>query len=911
MYRNMINKILGGVILSLVLCFTACEDEQLFGRDGNTTIRISATAKFSGAESRAVLATEYKATENNVFMLYKGTDENATLEVMESMTSLEGTIENVLIEGGATYTAVMIANVPKSELESQGVVVGSKLEVLYSATYAVNTTDNKPTDAAAFTWSGVVCGITTANVRNGLNFELNPNVAKVTVNITNNVVNNTEFPANQVELVNVQVRNVANKVRFAQNALSKAGLFTSANNGIDSDGDVLDYEIEELNLAPRQSQTFSWYVPCNMLEPASNSGSRAQKAPNYATYIEIDGIRRLDYMDTAYKVYLGTSTGTGVDYESVGNYYVKADYQYTINATISDDGLNYTLSNNVSDKNDATEPQKVVYPAGSNCYMVHPKISKTATGTIYEVPIDQVNRFWGMKEWFTGEANEISATDGWKATFIWQDIPGKQVIYFCDEKGKDITKSRPNPSNGDLTEYYADGVGHEPIRFKLKDTETYGNVVIGIRKNGVSDYVWSWHLWITDYNPDAAPTPKQALNLYNDKFTNAMYVEQSTTFEIDQQGFYYIDGGTVAEPTYNRHENYGNVQHFAHIYNAYWTSGKGSYDIWNWNAGGSYANKWIMDRNLGAQAPGNSDIKNAWDAFGLYYQFGRKDPFPYVDYDTSEDEMVRKIYDFNGSEISAWTATSGGSFYKGVQKPTIFYTGPSTTWASDYNIVSSDYWYGLESGKHKSIFDPCPPGWCMPMADAFEFATYSPQPVGVYIKTSSYTSQLATFAVYVHPRGWANTSNPDYHRNMGVITSLSTYGSSATRKHLDTVLPSQGYINDSGSNIDGFIVTDRMSLRGCYWCAERSATNPDRGKMLQFQPVTYTKGVTSYIYNSNDTSNGNVFGYTITDTYYERYPNNGEDAGILYYHRMNAPLQYKEFAGSRGQPVRCIQEPNN
>ena len=266
MYRNMKNKILGGLMLVLVLCFTACEDEQLFGRDGNTTIRISATAKFSGAESRAVLATEYEATEDNVFMLYKGTDENATLEVMEAMASLEGTIENVRIEGGATYTAIMIANAPKSELESQGVVVGSKLEALYSATYAVNTTDNKPADATAFTWSGVVCGITSANVRNGLNFELNPNVAKVTVNITNNsggIGDDGEYET--TKLVNVQVRNVVNKVRFAQNALSKASpsLFSSTDN---KTGNIsyINFEIEELDLSSSgASASFSWYVPHN------------------------------------------------------------------------------------------------------------------------------------------------------------------------------------------------------------------------------------------------------------------------------------------------------------------------------------------------------------------------------------------------------------------------------------------------------------------------------------------------------------------------------------------------------------------------------------------------------------------------------------------------------------------------
>lgn len=911
MYRNMINKILGGLMFVLVLCFTACEDEHLFGRDGTTTLRISATAKFSGAESRAVLATEYQATENNVFMLYKGSDRNATLEVMEAMESLEGTIENVLIEGGATYTAIMIANAPesepelKSQLKSQGVDVGSKLETLYSATYAVNTTDNKPTDAAAFTWSGVVCNITTANVRDGLNFELNPNVAKVTVNITNNVVNNTEFPANQVELVNVQVRNVANKVRFAQNALSKAGLFTSANNGIGSD-DVLDYEIEELNLAPSESQTLSWYVPCNMLEPASNSGSRAQKAPNYATYIEIDGIRRLDYMDTAYKVYLGTSTGTGVDYESVGNYYVKADYQYTVNATINDDGLTWNIYN-VSDKNNSTEPQKVVFPAGSNCFMVHPKISATANGTIYEVPIDQANRFWSMKEWYSDEKSEIGATDGWKATFIWQDIPGKQVIYFCDENGNDITKSRDFPNKTGLTEYYADGVGHEPIRFKLRDTDTYGNVVIGIRKNGVNDYVWSWHLWITDYNPDAAPTPRQAYSTsYNNQHINAIYVENdnelNSTFQVDYQGFSKPSGGTVASPEYNTWVYHGNVQHFAHIYGVYWSAGTGTYDSWNWSGSGLYANKWIMDRNLGAQAPGNADIGNPWDGFGMYYQYGRKDPFPYINYDASEPEMKRKIYDYKGIEMTKWQAGSGGTFSNGVRNPMIFYTSSSSSWASDYNSVSSDYWYGLESDKHKSIFDPCPPGWCLPISDAFWFATYSPQPVGVYTYTSEYTTQLATFAVYVHNRGWNNTSNPEYHRNFGSITSLSTYGSSAngnlTRKHLDSVLPIQGYILEDGSGVEGLIETERSNIKGCYWTADQGAGS--YGKMLYFQPTPYSSTMKYY-------DNGT----TITDTYYSRYPSGVTTAnGIILYHRMNKAMTITEGLGTRGHPVRCIQEPD-
>ena len=922
MYRNMKNKILGGLMLVLVLCFTACENEQLFGRDGNTTIRISATAKFSGAESRAVLATEYKATENNVFMLYKGTDKNATLEVMEAMTSLKGTIENVRIEGGATYTAIMIANAPKSELESQGVVVGSKLKALYSATYAVNSTDNNPNaDGSTFkiTWSGIKEGINSNNVKNGIAFTLNPNVARLSVNVKNNASETSQFSADKINLVNIQVKNVAKKVRFAQNALQDAKLFTSADNGIASASDVLDYEIEAIDLSNGESATYEWYVPCNMLKPAKNTGSRAEKAPAYATYIEIDGIRRLDFMDTAYKVYPGVKNSNEV-YENIPNYYVKADYKYTVNVIIDDDGLKYDVVNS-SDKDNATAPEKVVFPAGSNCFMVHPKISATANGTIYEVPIDQANRFWSMKD----ATRVIGENDEWEAVFIWQDIPGEQVMYFCDEKGSNITKSHAFPDDASLTEYYAEGKGHEPIRFKLVDTETYGNVLIGIRKNGVSDYLWSWHLWVTDYNPDAAPTPSQARTMYNDYSANGMYVENGD-FEMDKHPIKYINGGTSLNPTYGNAQCYGNVQHFYQYYKTkYWTGASAT--IWDWDKGGMYANKWIMDRNLGAQGPCNGDIENAWDAFGLYYQFGRKDPFPYINYNAKMDYLRRKVYDINGNVINKWKDASlssnstdevigvrlksGGSFEESVKNPFTLYSGVEDTWTSSLNDVKSEYWYGLESGKHKSIFDPCPPGWCVPVSEAFQFATVE-QPAGVYVNPNSYTNVYASFMVYVHSRGWNDTSNPEYHinpeyhRNFAIITSLGCIkGSASPNKHLDSVFASQGYIADNGSSVKGLITKDRGDIRGCYWTARQSDENDKEGELLQFRPLTQKEPFTGTEYTYSYGECGNYFYNTIKEVYYSRFSN------VLLYYRLNTPLRINKFVASRAQPVRCIQEPNN
>ena len=328
-----------------------------------------------------------------------------------------------------------------------------------------------------------------------------------------------------------------------------------------------------------------------------------------------------------------------------------------------------------------------------------------------------------------------------------------------------------------------------------------------------------------------------------------------------------------------------------------------------------------MDRNLGAQGPCNGDIENAWDAFGLYYQFGRKDPFPYINYNAEKDYLRRKVYDIKGNVIDKWKDASlssnsknkvigvrlksGGSFEESVKNPFTLYSGVETTWASSLSDVKSEYWYGLESGKHKSIFDPCPPGWCVPVSEAFQFATVE-QPAGVYADSNSYTNVYASFMVYVHSRGWKNTSNPEYHRNFAIITSLGCIkGSASPNKHLDSVFASQGYIAHDGRTVKGLIEEDRGDIRGCYWTARQSGVD---GELLQFRPLTQKEPFTGTEYTYSYGECGNYF-YTIKEVYYARFPRVGD--GVLFYHRMNTPLRINKFVASRAQPVRCIQEPNN
>ena len=904
-----------GICLCAVLAvgLTACADDEFdIAGSGDLTLKVTATTSFSGEEARAILDESQPVNISDYCLLVfdkKAADGNLIYASNLTSSDLSNTTYTI---PNASKFAMLLGNVTLSQLELS--VGSSKVSSLYSAMAKVNAGDNNFSDASRFTWSDCLDVSTTTNA---LAFNMKPNVAKVIVSVTNS--SPTTGTTESVQLLNLQVRNVMNKVRYAQNALNEAGLFATGQNK-EGGPSVIDYNREAVSGTTASSV---WYVPVNMC----GTGNRTSNIPAEATYIEVTGVRGVDHLSTAYRIYLGVKTESE-SYQNMTNFDVLPDKIYNVSLNISSDGLTFDVNTGVNSfDNPTTAANLVKLPSNANCHMINPNFSKTANGyPVYELPIDRIDECWGLEGLIPDASMRIGDNDEWKAVFIWQDIPGEQVMYFCDEKGSNITKSHAFPDYASLTEYYAEGKGHEPIRFKLVDTETYGNVLIGIRKNGVSDYLWSWHLWVTDYNPDAAPTPSQARTMYNTYSANGMYVENVTgVFEMDKHPVKYIDGGTSSKPTYGDAKCFGNVQHFYQYYTTkYWTGASAT--IWDWDKGGMYANKWIMDRNLGSQGPGNGDIENAWDAFGLYYQFGRKDPFPYINYNAEKDYLRRKVYDINGNVINKWKDASlssnskdkvigvrlksGGSFEESVKNPFTLYSGVETTWASSLSDVKSEYWYGLESGKHKSIFDPCPPGWCVPVSEAFQFATVE-QPAGVYTNSNSYTNVYASFSVYVHMRGWYNTSNPEYHRNFAILTSLGCInGSASPNKHLDSVFASQGYIADDGSSIYGLITVNRKDIRGCYWTARGSGVN---GEMLQFKPVNYVSLTNNkYTHSSSDTWNGNDFGYDITEVFSARFPRVDDPAnGVLLYHRMNTPLRINKFVASRAQPVRCIQEPNN
>lgn len=121
-----------------------------------------------------------------------------------------------------------------------------------------------------------------------------------------------------------------------------------------------------------------------------------------------------------------------------------------------------------------------------------------------------------------------------------------------------------------------------------------------------------------------------------------------------------------------------------------------------------------MDRNLGAESATATDGAKTC---GLYYQFGRKDPFV----------GSTEIYDINGTSKStgATIATGKVTFAKAVQTPATFYTYGSgkNDWASPNNYTSKN-WNDISESDGKTFFDPCPEGWRLPTkAEYSNFST--------------------------------------------------------------------------------------------------------------------------------------------------------------------------------------------
>ncbi|MDR1005064.1 MAG: hypothetical protein LBL97_08730 [Prevotellaceae bacterium] len=168
--------------------------------------------------------------------------------------------------------------------------------------------------------------------------------------------------------------------------------------------------------------------------------------------------------------------------------------------------------------------------------------------------------------------------------------------------------------------------------------------------------VWSWHIWVTNYDPDEY---------------------DGSGWELSKS--YSVTGGKV--------QSYDDPDDATSPV---------------WKTDGVLNGKVMMDRNLGQSSSSTGN--------NLYYQFGRKDPFPTTGLGT--------------------IPTAGGpvTIATSVNNPTTFYTygGNWTSDASGTDYLWNDPKVTPITSSAKSIYDPCPDGWRLPLIDTWsDFSTSS------------------------------------------------------------------------------------------------------------------------------------------------------------------------------------------
>ncbi len=301
----------------------------------------------------------------------------------------------------------------------------------------------------------------------------------------------------------------------------------------------------------------------------------------------------------------------------------------------------------------------------SNCYIIHPTPGEP---TYVQIPIDErINDFWeNHAEAAVTKIEPESDGSELDAILLWHDMSNYEAFDYEIKRVED-------------------GTMVVSLNFPPEDQE--GNVVFAIVKytgefdcdgEQLYEVYWSWHLWFTDYDPDALAdefrehiVPKTDKEYYDEQYHGAVHR--------------YTDGDAA------RCELFG--------FDSVWVS--------------IYADKFIMDRYIG-------ELEVMSDGMGagtLYYQYGRKDPFP----------GTAGVYGSGGCFEDYSKGMQASSLDEGVSYPLCFFyssTGPDNWCGGDDARNKDIIWYDKDitaanKATDKSIFDPSPLGWCVPVYDTW------------------------------------------------------------------------------------------------------------------------------------------------------------------------------------------------
>ena len=578
-----------------------------------------------------------------------------------------------LVASDAPNTVIVLANTFGRLSITSGTTLGTFLEQDYTTISDLSGIFTRKGEDDYIRMSGSKY-LATITAGSSVDITLKRNVAKIVVNVSNISTGEDAVTISKAHLEEINgkyyyLTHIAPELKAEDASLAFTDPYSSVYpRRFDND--------QEDFTGP--SQTYTYYVPANLRGTTSNTAqyNKGNGAPVGATKFRLFGTYGASNTPINYTYYLGGNL--------TNDFNIRPNYKYTYNITINSKGdANYDYR--------IEDMGEVKFATDANCYMLHPP-EVSGQSRIYAIPVRRAAVFWndptdsahpgGVYGGSTLDGYTNCVLDGsssWTAEVLWSDfqLDPSQFLQVSSGTGFDPT----NPA-------------HTAPYFKVKvDSGMKGNVVVAMKLNN-SNILWSWHLWITEYDPDKYVVSE------NNKY------------------IYGVQNGEI------------------HRYN---TS--------VWNAGGIYASGFAMDRNLGALTvtPGSPL------SFGLFYQFGRKDPFV----NNSQGHQNKFYLNGIGNEVVAigtgdsstrrvtlsGTGTAGNKNVRySVANPMIFiYNEDGNNWTVTSDDLGDRGGTGENKGclwndpkfqehagdqitlePHKSIYDPCPPGWKVPIYGSYE-----------------------------------------------------------------------------------------------------------------------------------------------------------------------------------------------
>ena len=242
----------------------------------------------------------------------------------------------------------------------------------------------------------------------------------------------------------------------------------------------------------------------------------------------------------------------------------------------------------------------------------------------------------------------------------------------------------------------------------------------------------------------------------------------------------------------------------------------GAYDasgalVWSWHVwaadydpeaeGGTVAfgNYRMMSRNLGARAESDASAADILASYGLYYQWGRKDPFIGPAAYDAAGSISATIYNSGGKSVSVQVAASSaevGTMAYATAHPLTFITAEKDAdWLDASAADGTVRW----SADEKTLYDPCPYGWRVAPAAAYEGLTIADDLAG---------DNETLAELYRTKFSWTLTDAATTARSLFFGAGRRSYRDASLQNYYDESLPSR------------VVVPEMQPWVGYYWTAD-------------------------------------------------------------------------------------------